>query len=178
MRENIHGEYVCVDVNYEENIMNHERKEYACHRIFPWHRLTHAHHRKDEGNSPGPVAEHAGLSDEPSRGTNDEVTTNDVLGLGDGRTGHEPQRGSNGCEMGAHEAKPILTEKAGKLVVANSKGEKADGSADGGHSVVHDVVHVDGVEVEGMEEEGGLVCTNADFSICEPNEVRQIAKIP
>ena len=111
-----------------------------------WHRiLTHAHHGKDERDGAGPVAEHAGLSDEPSRDTNDEVSTDDVLGLGDRSVGHEPQRGSNSGEMGAHEAKPVLAEKAGKLIVADSKGEEADGGADGGHSVVHDVVHVDGV---------------------------------
>ena len=51
----------------------------------------------------------------------------------------------NVAATGAHEAKPVLAEKAGKLVVADSKGEEADGGADGGHSVVHDVVHVDGV---------------------------------
>ena len=41
-----------------------------------------------------------------------------------------------------------LAEKAGELVVADSKGEEADGGADGGHSVVHDVVHVDGMVID------------------------------
>ena len=71
------------------------------------------------------------------------MSTDDVLGLGDGSVGHEPQRGSNGSEMGAQEAEPILAEKAGELIVANAQGEETDGGADGGHSVVHDVVHDD-----------------------------------
>ena len=95
------------------------------------------------------------------------MSTDDVLGLGDGSVGHEPQRGSNGGEMGAHEAKPVLAEKTGELVVADSKGEEADGGADGGHSVVHDVVHVDGVgwmiEVEGKEEVGLYQCRFLDL---------------
>ena len=105
--------------------------------------LTHTNHREDERGSAGHVTKHAGLSDEPSRSTNDEVTTDDVLGLGDGVVGHEPQRGSNGGEVGRLEAEPVLAEKAGELVVANAQGEETDGGTDGGDSVIHNVVHDD-----------------------------------